>query len=419
MDPHVPYRWLYIDFNSYFASVEQQLNPHLRGKPIIVIPVESDATCAIAASYEAKALGIRTGTPVYEAKKMCKDLLCVLAQHDAYVDFHNRILVEIEKYLPIAKVCSIDEMACQLMDNEGTGEKAKKIALQIKQGLATHVGQSLRCSIGIAPNCYLAKVATDMHKPDGLTLIRTEELPDKLYALQLRDLPGIGSQMEKRLSRQGIRTMQALCQLDLVQMRKAWGNVWGERMWHHLRGIDLPDLETKRSSLGHSHVMAPELREPDKARQVGLRLTLKCASRLRRMNYIASGFSLSLKMEEGHFYEQRGKCWQANDSLTFTKLFHQLWERVGKQIGSQRIKKISVTLYDLTESTLLQPDLFVDPKEAKERKKGEQISQALDAINHRYGRDSILLGILPNQGKSFSGTKVAFTRIPDHEEFVE
>lgn len=419
MDSRIPYRWLYIDFNSYFASVEQQLNPLLRGKPIIVIPVDSDATCAIAASYEAKAFKIRTGTPVYEAKKMCPDLICVLAQHDAYVAFHQRILQEIEKHLPVTKVCSIDEMACQLMDNEGTEEKARKIALQIKQGILTRVGESLRCSIGIAPNRYLAKVATDMQKPDGLTLIRADELPDKLYSLQLRDLPGIGLQMEKRLSRQGIRTLQTLCQLDLVQMRKAWGNIWGERMWHHLRGIDLPDLETKRSSLGHSHVMAPELRDPEKARQVGLRLTLKCASRLRRMNYVASGFSLHLRMEEGNSHEQSGKCGQANDTLTFTKLFNELWERMGKQIGSHRIKKISVTLYDLTESTLLQPDLWIEPKEIKGRKKAEQMSRALDAINQRYGRDSILLGILPTQGKSFSGTKVAFTRIPDQEEFVE
>src|ERR1700742_3311749 len=114
---HSPYpfsanvlRWLYIDFNSYFASVEQELNPALRGKPVAVVPVETDSTCAIAASYEAKAFGVKTGTPIYEARKMCPGLICVLAGHNHYVEYHERILDEIDRHIPVTKVCSIDEM---------------------------------------------------------------------------------------------------------------------------------------------------------------------------------------------------------------------------------------------------------------------------------------------------------------------
>ena len=118
---HSPYpfsanvlRWLYIDFNSYFASVEQELNPALRGKPVAIVPVETDATCAIAASYEAKALGIKTGTPIWEAKKICPGIICVLVQHEKYVDYHHRILKEVETHIPVTAVCSIDEVACWL-----------------------------------------------------------------------------------------------------------------------------------------------------------------------------------------------------------------------------------------------------------------------------------------------------------------
>ncbi len=410
------YRWLYIDFNSYFASVQQQLNPALRGKPIAVVPVDSDSTSAIAASYEAKAFGVKTGTPIYEAKRMCPHLICVLAEHDAYVEFHDKLLIEIDRHIPITKVCSIDEVACQLMNNENSVDRATQIAHQIKQGIAARVGEWIRCSIGIAPNCYLAKVATDMQKPDGLTFISSSELPSKLHSLSLRDLPGIGANMEVRLNRQGIRDMKTLCNLDLQQMRKAWGSVLGERMWHHLRGIELPDLETKRASLGHSHVLAPELRLPGQARRVALRLTLKCASRLRRMDYVASFMSLSVKTEEGIYFERSAKCWQASDSITFTHLLRQMWEEILKQAGPIRIKKISVSFSQLMERSALQPELFEDPKA---RKKAEQMSRALDAINHRYGRDSILLGMLPKEGRSFSGTKIAFTRIPDPEEFLE
>src|SRR5579864_4335998 len=111
-------RWLYVDFNSYFASVEQQLRPELRGKPIAVLPVMTDSTCAIAASYEAKAFGIRTGTPIYEAKQMCPGLICVIGKHERYVEFHHRIREEVGNHIPIDVVASIDEVACRLMDNE-------------------------------------------------------------------------------------------------------------------------------------------------------------------------------------------------------------------------------------------------------------------------------------------------------------
>jgi DNA polymerase-4 len=410
------YRWLYVDFNSYFASVEQQLAPKLRGQPIAVIPVESDATCAIAASYEAKAFGVKTGTPIYEAKKMCPKLICVLAKHDAYVHFHDKILEEIDRHIPVTKVCSIDEVACELMDNESSKERAQEIAHRIKEGLKLRVGEWIRCSIGIAPNRYLAKVATDMQKPDGLVFIGKEELPEKLHSLSLRDLPGIGQNMEVRLKKRGIYDMKTLCSLDLLQMRKAWGSNLGDRMWHHLRGIDLPDIETKRVSLGHSHVLAPDVRSIDKARQVALRLTLKCASRLRRMELAASLISLSLKTEEGIYYEQSARCPEASDSFTFTHLTAQMWDAILAKMGPIRIKKIGVTLMELGDLPRQQLSLFEEPKE---RKKAAKISVVLDEINHRYGKDSILLGILPNQGRSFSGTKIAFTRIPDQEEFVE
>src|SRR5476649_2295506 len=130
--PPLGLRWLYIDFNSYFASVEQQLEPRLRGKPVAVIPVETDSTCAIAASYKAKAFGVKTGTPIYEAKKMCPGLICVLAQHERYVEYHHRILEEVDKYIPVTAVCSIDEVACRLMDNETSVERATEIAHSIK-----------------------------------------------------------------------------------------------------------------------------------------------------------------------------------------------------------------------------------------------------------------------------------------------
>ena len=414
-------RWLYVDFNSYFASVEQQLRPELRGKPIAVVPVDTDATCAIAASYEAKAFGIKTGTPIWEAKKICPGIVCVLAQHERYVEYHHRILDEIDHHIPVTAVCSIDEVACRLMDNETSVERSTEIGRSIKRGLAKNVGEYVKCSIGIASNRYLAKIATDMQKPDGMTVLQPHDLPERLFALKLRDLVGIGHNMERRLAMAGITDMRTLLALDAKRMRKVWGGVLGERLWHQLRGVELPDEETSRRTVGHSHVMAPELRDPVKAKYVARRLTLKAASRLRRMEYYAGAFSLSARLENGSRLEGGIHCYRAQDSITFLHLLDKLWEALMRETRGARIKKVSITLHELVPASGVQPELFdmLPDVDMRQRDKAEKLSRALDKINHRFGRDSVLIGMLPSQGRSFSGTKIAFTRIPDIEEFLE
>ena len=429
--PKPDLKWLYIDFNSYFASVEQQLQPHLRGKPIAIVPVDTPTTSAIAASYEAKAFGIKTGTPIYEARKKCPELICVLARHEAYVEFHNRIMIEIDNHIPVTAVCSIDEAACILMKNECSVEAATAIAMSIKRGLAKNLGEYIRCSIGIASNRYLAKVATDLHKPDGFTILLPNDLPERLFQLELRDLPGIGRNMEIRLNKANIYTMQALMQLSPERMRDIWGGIWGERMWHLLRGADLPEIETSRRSIGHSHVMAPELRVPSKAFFVARRLTLKAASRLRRMDYYARHLSFSARlestsyMEKGRYVEDHLSCWRAQDNMTFLHMLNQIWRRMIYKLRASglttiKIKKLSITLHGLVPASELTTDLLSDDtNERYSRVKNENVSHAMDKLNQRFGRDTILIGMLPSQGRSFSGTKIAFTRIPDMEEFLE
>ncbi len=403
-------RWMYIDFNSYFASVEQQLNPKIRGLPVAIIPVETDSTCAIAASYEAKAFGVKTGTPVWEAKKMCPNLICIVAQHEVYVDFHERIIQEIGRHLPIAKVCSIDEVACELLENES--RNAEKIAKNIKAGLKRNVGECIRCSIGIAPNCYLAKIATDMQKPDGLTFINQEDLPHKLYSLQLRDLVGVGANMEIRLKKQGILDIKKLLSLDMCQLRKVWGSVDGERLWHQLRGFEVPDRITKRTTVGHSRVLPPELRFPEKARAIGLRLLSKAASRLRQMGMVASKLTLWARIEEESYFEASMKCDQVSDSLTFLSLFNELWSEMIRHTGNLLIKHVAVTLQDLSLRDKNQLELFKDVS----KEKRERISEALDRINQKYGKDSVSFGVLSNDDREVTGMKISFTRIPKKDE---
>jgi DNA polymerase-4 len=411
--------WLFLDLNSFFASVEQQENPALRGKPVAVVPVMTDATCAIAASAQAKQFGIKTGTNIGEARHKCPDLQLVLARHDIYVEYHHKIIQEVERHYPVNAVCSIDEMALRLDKRRRPLPAAIDLSKRIKAGLRRTMGECITCSIGLAPNRFLAKVASDMQKPDGLVFLTAADLPGRLLDLELRDLPGIGRRMEPRLHAVGIRTMRELWEASREDMHHAWGGVVGDRFWMALHGEpseDEPEQDPK--SIGHSHVLSPELRKPPQAAIVLRRLLLKAASRLRRSNHRATEMRVSLRMENGLRGEASQRFPAVNDSLALTDVMRRLWESVMQQTRWQRVKKVAVTLSGL--ESLNQPqqlDLFARGEDSRQRR--ESLSRVLDDINKKHGRDSIVIGFTPDTVRTFSGSKIAFNRIPDREEFKE
>lgn len=413
--------WLFLDLNSFFASVEQHLDPSLRGKPVAVVPVDSDATCAIAASQEAKKFGIKTGTNIGDARRACPELITVMASHDVYVDFHHKVITEVERHFPVHVIGSIDEMACKLDAPRRPLLAAMDLAKRIKRGLRERVGECITCSVGLAPNRFLAKVASDMQKPDGLVTLLAEELPGRLLELELRDLCGIGRRMEPRLHACGIRTMRDLWEAERETLHRAWGGVCGDRFWHALHGgASEDDPPAQHRTLGHSHVLAPELRTPPEAGIVARRLLLKAASRLRRMHYRATHLHLSVRTEDGPRCEAQAKFEPACDSIVLARVLAELWQRVMQQARWQRVKKVSVTLMGLeAESQPQQLDLFVSAAEDASRERREHLSRVLDKINQKRGRDSVVIGFTPNTVRTFSGTKIAFTRIPDREEFQE
>lgn len=417
---HAPLRFLFLDLNSYFASVEQQRHPALRGKPVMVIPTETEATCAIAASYEAKAYGIRTGTMVYEAKRLCPDVICVVGDHRHYVEYHHRVLEEVDRHLPIHAVESIDELSCELLGSEREEASAIAIAQKIKAGLRQNVGECIRASIGLSTNRYLAKVATDLQKPDGLVVLYPDMLPARLHGLPLDTLPGIGRNIYRRCLRAGVGDMETLWRQSPAVLRSIWGGVQGERFWYHLRGHELPAFETQRRSIGHSHVLAPQWRPAPLAWQVAKRLTQKAAARLRRQEMFASHLMLSVRMEHGARYsaERRGEA--ICDTLSFIRTLTLLWAEVMQASGDGRVKKISVALSGLSTTASKQPDLFAQTTmPAHDHTRYEHASRAMDRLNARFGRDTVVMGYLPARTHSFSGTKIAFTRVPDISEFHE
>jgi DNA polymerase IV len=256
-----PVQWLFLDLNAFFASCEQQEAPALRGKPVIVVQTLTDSACAIAASYAAKAFGIKTGTLVRDARRLCPAVIPVQANHRLYTDYHDRILKAVDTCLPIEKVMSIDEMACRLMGADRQVSVARELALKIKRVLCEQVGECLTCSIGIAPNVFLGKVGSDLQKPDGLTVITADKLPDILLELELQEIYGIGARMEQRLNRAGIFTVAQLWNATPFQLRRVWDGINGVLFHQMLHGVDIQPPSSRFSkSIGHQHVLEPELR---------------------------------------------------------------------------------------------------------------------------------------------------------------
>jgi DNA polymerase-4 len=399
-------RCLVVDFNSYFASVEQEMDPSLRGKPVAVVPMLADSTCCIAASYEAKAFGVKTGTRVGDAKVMCPGIRLVEARHERYVEFHHRLVEAVESCIHVDEVMSIDEMACALPRNWRTRTKALEVAQEIKRSIARKVGPRLRCSIGIAPNRFLAKTASDMQKPDGLVLLDEDDLPQRLYNLELRDLCGIGPNMEVRLHRAGIRTVRQLCAAGREELRRVWGGVQGERFYEMLRGEDVHVEPTRHTTIGHSHVLPPDQRSPEQALAVLHRLLQKAATRLRKMEYYAGGLHLALKYPDQGRWSADMRFQETQDTLHLVRVLGALWQR--RPDPERKVLAVGVTLFRLLSAGNVTPSLF----ERAERL--DRLGHLVDSINRQFGKNSVFLGG-SMEALDAAPMRIAFHHIPDLE----
>ena len=410
-------RSLFIDFNSYFASVEQQLNPALRGRPVGVVPVMADSSCCIAASYEAKALGIRTGTRIAEAKRLCPDIALILADHAKYVQVHQQALAVVDRIAPVLQVLSIDEMECELTGRWRERARAVQLARQVKAALLQGVGECMRTSVGIAPNRLLAKLASDMHKPDGLTVIELGEFPERLYPLPLSALNGIGPRMLRRLAACGITTMQQLCAAPRDLLVTAWGGINGSEMYDRLRGQWYGPQGTTARSLGHSHVLPPELRHPDGALAVLNRLVQKAAMRLRQQGHYARSMSVHVRCRSPYSAHASGERWaevgETQDPAFLLHTLKTLWHT-----GLQRLRRpvsVGVQLHGLVPAAQHTPDLFkataTGVGQAAQRDRSRLLS-AVDALNRRHGKNTVYFASA-HAGRDHAPMRIAFNRIPD------
>ncbi len=384
------FRTLYIDMNSFFASVEQQEDPSLRGRPVGITAIAAESGAVVAASYEAKAFGVKVGTRVYDAKRMCPGIVFRQSRHRLYVRVNQKIAAVLDEIGELERIRSIDEFQVALGGTTGELEGAMDLARRMKVAIRERVGSELRCSIGIGPNQLLAKIAGKLQKPDGLQWLSPENMPDRLSHLQLDDLPGISRGIKTKLNKAMIWDIPSLYALDPRHARLIWHSVEGERFVRALQGEDIPLGETQRNGYGNSKVLAPKYRRPDQARLVGRWLTEKATERMRRDDFCAQRFTLHIRIMPKGGWAKSQTLNASQDTQIMLNIFENLWRKMMRN-QPRIIGSVSVQLSDVLPLSQRSGELFL-PLEPAAQNRSEKLSAVVDRINHRYKSRVITFG---------------------------
>jgi DNA polymerase-4 len=380
---------MHVDMNAFFASVEQQSRPDLRGKPIAVTG-SSSRTVILTASYEARACGVRTGQTMWEARQKCPALILVRGNNRLYTHVSSHIMKILHDYTPLVEVFSIDEAFMDITGSVNLFGGAERICHLIKSRIKAGFGIS--CSIGIAPNKLLAKLASEMKKPDGLTIIRPEEVAPVLEHLPIRELCGIGRKMERQLVMMSIYTCGELGRCDEKRLTRKFG-VTGTRLKQMGQGIDdspvIPDEESEAiKSVGHSITLKRDIRERSDILKFLLQLSEMVGRRARRYGVRGRTVHLTIRYADfTTFGKQESLCEHINLS---DDIYHVATKILDSLKLIQPIRLLGISLTNLQCQSNQLP-LF--PEEQARLK----LTEAMDLINNRFGDFVVMYGSLLDQ----------------------
>lgn len=381
------YANLFLDMNAFFASCEQQVQPTLRGRPIAVTPYTGPTGCVIAKSYQAKDFGIQTGDLIKDARTLCPELEVIESRPALYTFYHKEIIKMLERHSPFVTPLSIDEFVIKLKSHLRARLPAIRIAQNIKQDIRQNVGDYLKCSIGIGANKFLAKVAAESKKPDGLTVVALSELEPFYRRLDLLDIPGINWRLQRQLNARGIYTALDLYQRSMTQLRRAFGHP-GKVWWLRLRGYEVDDLKIPVKTIGHSHVLAPKFRSREAARKILVKLVKKAGTRLRRAKLSARGVAVGIGFWQTGWFHQLRRCDQFNDNQSFIKNALAIFNQCR---FPGRPMMVAVSAVNLVRPRGAQINIF------PEIEKSRRASRAADKICDKFGPEAIypasMLGI--------------------------
>jgi DNA polymerase-4 len=382
---------LYLDMNSFFASVEQQVNPAWRGKPLGITALTNETGCVVAASIEAKALGVKNVSRVSEVKRLCPQIILTPSRHRLYVRFNQRIAEVLDKHAELERVRSVDEFQIALGGETAKLDNAIALTKRLKVAVREELGPAIQFSAGIGPNHLLAKIAGKLEKPNGLQWLSPDNMPNAITHLELDDLPGISRGTKFRLWKAGIETIPDLYALDPRHARLIWRSVEGERFVRALQGQNIPLLQTQRNGFGNSKVLAPENKSIKNAYLVSRWLIEKSSQRLRRDGYTATVFSLYMRFEHKGGWHRNVKTHASQDTRLFLDINKRLWREMYDRYRPHRIANIGVHLGNVRRLDDRAAELFL-PLKAGQPNPPEHLSSVLDHINTRFGTGTISFG---------------------------
>jgi DNA polymerase-4 len=368
---------LHIDMDAFFISVEQRDNPALLGKPAAVCGSLSRSVVT-SATYEARPYGIRAGMSTQEAKRRCPQLILVEGNHSKYTETAARIFSILKEYTPLVEVASIDEAYLDITQSLLLFQSPPLIAQSIKDQIRER--EQLTCSIGVAPNKLLAKLGSRLKKPDGLVVIRKEEVEEILRDLPVSKLNGIGPKLAEALNSMGIFTCGQLGKFPVSVLAKRFG-VIGERLHEMGLGLDdsplMPfDEEEDAKSISHSVTLEEDTPNPNILRKVLLQLSEKVSKRMRRERFYGRRIAITVRYSDFFTFSKQ---------KTFSK-----WINSGNEIFQHAIEifesiphpkpiRLLGVGVSLLKKEWCQLDLF------EERGKKDSLLKAMDRVNERFG----------------------------------
>lgn len=378
---------IHIDLNSCFATVEQQANPLLRGKPMVVAAYATDYGCVLAPSMEAKRLGIKTGMRVKEAKLFCPSLIVKAPDPSKYRYVYKRFCKLFRQYTPSVNPKSIDEAVLHL----GGTPVLKRMAIadigaEIKRRMRSEIGEWLFANVGIATNGFLAKTAAGLHKPDGLDIITHKNLRQTLTTLAVEDLCGINKHNKRRLATGHIFSPVEFLDASLPTLKAVFGGIGGYYWYLRLRGWEIDDIKFQRRTVGHSFHLTKHTADVNEISRLLYKLCEKMGRRLRRHKLGAQGVHLSLFYKDGTYWNHGHKTQER--LYTSRELFERARNILLSQPEPKVVRVLAVNCFSLFDWQPEQPSLFQDWERTV------ALTKALDQVNNRWGDFTIIPGTI-------------------------
>lgn len=383
---------MHIDLNSCFAIIEQQANPLIRNKPVAIAAYDTPRGAVIASSYEAKALGIKLGVNVREARMLSRDIIVLTPDPEKYFDAHRRFKKVLLNYTSEVVPKSVDEFVVDFSGSQAVqrGISLQSIGYDIKQDIAKSLGEYVTVNVGIGPNRFLAKVAAGLHKPDGLDTITGNNLREVYEQLQLTDLPGINTRFQARLNYEGIYTpLQFLDAPVDVLKKRVFKSITGVYWYMRLRGHEIDAIDFGRKSFGQQYALGEKTKDIQQLSRLLMKLCEKTGRRLRNGSYIAGGIHLWLNFENRQYWAQGKKL--KKQIYSTQDIFLTAQRLLQSAAIPARVTNMGVTVFNLSPAEPEQLGLFDDT-----RYDAKSIAEASDIVNDRYGEFTLVPALMAN-----------------------